>query len=53
MTDILEPDNTNWVSPQDPLGINDIIDIVEKPWLKTYRKDYETYLKLMYNDESE
>ena len=100
MTDILEPDNTNWVSPQDPgdeqkpepdmnafaekqawstdywendnfpmflrwyartdrkdaihtLGINDIIDIVEKPWLKPYRKAYETYLKLIYNDESE
>ena len=36
-----------------PFGVNDIIDIVERPWKKPYREAFETYLKEIYDDESE
>ena len=33
--------------------ISDIIDIVERPWKQPYREAFETYLKEIYDDESE
>tara|TARA_R100000152_G_C6755027_1_gene178749 strand:- start:1073 stop:1318 length:246 start_codon:yes stop_codon:yes gene_type:complete len=44
------PDFLRWYARTDrynadpTIGVNDIIDIIEKPWIKSNRKLYEEYL---------